>query len=144
MEWHQTALGLLQQYLVNERHLSLLCQITKSEVRGWIAHLGTTPSTKDTARSATTIATYACSARAFCHWLVRNGYLERTPFVKGTMPKAERKTIYLIEPDEFERLLLACRAGGDGDGSVERTAARNRAILWVLLDTGMRVSDYVG
>jgi len=107
LEWHQTALGLLQQYLVSERHLSLLCQITETEVRGWIAHLGTTPSTKDTTRSVTIIATYARSAQAFFHWLVRNGYLECTPFLKGTMPKQGKKAIHLIEPGEFERLLLA-------------------------------------
>jgi len=32
LEWHQTALGLFQHYLVDERHLHLLCQITEAEV----------------------------------------------------------------------------------------------------------------
>jgi integrase/recombinase XerD len=144
MEWHQTALSLLQQYLVGERHLSFLCQITESEVQGWVTFLRTTPSSKDTARSAATIATYARSARAFCHWLVRQRYVEHTPIVRGTMPKAGRKTIHLIKEDEFERLLLACHTGGDSNSSEERATARNRAILWVLLDTGMRVSELCG
>ncbi len=145
MGWHQTALGLFQQYLVDERHLCLLCQITEAEVRGWVAFLQSTPSIKDTARSAGTIATYARSARAFCHWAVRNGYLESLPIVRGTMPKAGKKPIHVIEPDEFERLLLACRAGGEAcDAAVERAAARNRSILWVLLDTGMRVGELCG
>src|SRR6266487_5556552 len=117
LEWHQTALGLFQQYLVDKRHLHLLCQITEAQVRGWVAFLGTTPSTKDTTRSAGTIVTYARSARAFCHWAVRNGYLESLPIVRGTMPKARRKLIHVIEPEEFERLLLACRAAGERDAS---------------------------
>ncbi len=144
LEWHQTALGLFQQYLVDKRHLHLLCQITEAQVRGWVAFLGTTPSTKDTTRSAGTIVTYARSARAFCHWAVRNGYLESLPIVRGTMPKARRKLIHVIEPEEFERLLLACRAAGERDASGERAAARNRSILWVLLDTGMRVGELCG
>jgi site-specific recombinase XerD len=141
LEWHQTALGLFQQYLVSERHLHLLCQITEAEVRGWVAFLQNTPSTKDTARSAGTIATYARSVRAFCHWAVRNGHLANLPIVCGTMPKAGSKPIHVIEPDEFERLLLACRAARESEGSGARAAARNRAILWVFLDTGMRVSE---
>ncbi len=144
LEWHQTALGLFQQYLVSERHLHLLCQITEAQVRGWVAFLGTTPSVKDTARSAGTIATYARSARAFCRWAVRNGHLESLPIVRGTIPKAGRKPIHLIEPEEFERLLLACRAGGESEVLGARAAARNRAILWVFLDTGMRVSELCG
>jgi len=141
MEWHQTALGLFQQYLVDERHLHLLCQITEAEVRGWVAFLRTTPSTKDTTRSAGTIATYARSVRAFCHWAVRNGHLESLPIVRGTVPKTGRKPIHVIETDEFERLLLACRAAGERDASAVRAAARNRSILWVFLDTGMRVGE---
>jgi len=142
LEWHQTALSLLQQYLRDERHLCLPCQITQSEVRGWLAHLGTSPSiTTTTSRSASTIHTYARSARAFCHWLVRHGHLERPPLVRGTMPKPGKKAIHLIEPNEFERLLLACRAGGESERSVEQATVRNRAILWVLLDTGIRVSE---
>jgi site-specific recombinase XerD len=144
IEWHQTALGQFQQYLVGSRRISLVCLVTEEEVRKWIAFLRTTPSIHDTARSASTIATYARSARAFCHWLVRTGSLERTPFVRGSIPKAGKKTIHLIEPEAFERLLLACRLGEEGDWAGERAAARNRSILWVFLDTGMRVSELCG
>jgi len=112
IEWHQTALGPLRQYLVNERHLCLLASITEHEMRSWVAFLQTALSAKDTTRSVGTIATYARSVRAFCHWLVRNGYLEQSPFVKGIIPKAGNKTMRLIDAGEFDRLLLACRAGG--------------------------------
>ena len=67
MEWHQTALGLFQQYLVSQRHLCLLSQITEVHARGWVAFLQTSPSAKDTTRASATIATYVRSARAFCH-----------------------------------------------------------------------------
>jgi site-specific recombinase XerD len=70
--------------------------------------------------------------------------LEHTPLVRAIMPKAGKKVLHLLEPGEFERLLLACRAGAESDVSVERAAARNRAILWVFLDTGIRVSELCG
>jgi integrase len=128
MEWHQTALGLFQQYLVNQRHLCLLSQITEVHAWDWVAFLQITPSAKDTIRASATIATYARSARAFCHWGVRNGHLKSFPFVKGSIPQAGKKAIHLIEPDVFDRLLLVCRPAGEGS----------------LMDTGMRVSDLCG
>jgi hypothetical protein len=109
LEWHQTALGFLQQYLVKERHLTFLSQLIESEVCGWLAFLRTTPSVTGTPRRASTIATYGRSARAFCHWGVRNGYLARLPITRGILPRGGKKYLQLIEPDVFERLLLACR-----------------------------------
>jgi site-specific recombinase XerD len=141
LERHRTALQLFQHYLVHECHLRFVSQITEREVRGWMAHLGTSPSSTGTSRSAATIGTSARSARAWCHWLVHTGAMARSPFVKGTIPKAERKAVRPLEVEEFERLLLAGRAGGEGDVSGEWATARNRAILWVLLETGMRLSE---
>jgi site-specific recombinase XerD len=144
LEWHRIALGLFQQYLVYERHLLWLGEIIESEVRGWVTFLQTTPSRNDTARSARTIGTYARSARAFCRWLVSHGHLEHAPFGKGIVPKAGSKAIHLIELEEFERLLLAARTGGENDAGAVRAAVRNRAILWVLWDTGMGIAELRG
>jgi site-specific recombinase XerD len=144
LEWHQTALQLLQHYLVKQRHLGFLRQLTESEVRRWLAFLRTPSSDTGILRKASTIATYGRSVRAFCHWAVRKGYLERTPMARGILPKAEKKRIQLIEPDVFDRLLLACRPAGERRASLDRVAARNQSILWVLMDTGMRVSELCG
>ncbi len=92
LEWHQTALGLFQQYLVNKRHLMLLSQITESEVRGWVAFLGTTPSVKDTSRSASTIATYARSARAFAAGRFTMGFWIRLPSSVAPFPSRGKKS----------------------------------------------------
>jgi site-specific recombinase XerD len=63
---------------------------------------------------------------------------------RGILPKAEKKRIDLIEPEVFDRLLLACRPNGESGASLDRVAARNRSILWILMDTGMRVSELCG
>jgi site-specific recombinase XerD len=144
LEWHQTALRLVQQYLVNHCHLRFLSQITEKEVHGWFASLRTPSSLTGIPRKASTIATYGRSVRAFCHWAVRKGSLQQTPLVRGILPKAEKKRIQVIEPEAFDRLLLACRPAGESAATLDRMAARNRSILWVLIDTGMRVSDLCG
>jgi site-specific recombinase XerD len=144
LEWHQTALGFLQQYLVKERHLTFLSQLTESEVRGWLAFLHTPSSLTGLPRKASTIVTYGRSVRAFCHWAVRKGYLQQTPMVRGILPKAEKKRVQVIESEAFDRLLLACRPAGESAATLDRVAARNRSILWILMDTGMRVSELCG
>jgi site-specific recombinase XerD len=100
--------------------------------------LRVTPTAAGTRLAASTITSYARSARAFCHWLVRQGYLERTPFVKGTVPKAGSHPIQLIEPEECERLLQACGPAGE---LMDHVTARNQALLWLFLETGLLVSE---
>jgi len=47
----------------------------------------------------------------------------------------------VLTPEEFDRLLRACGPSGENGEPQEWATARNRAILWVLLDTGIRVSE---
>jgi site-specific recombinase XerD len=58
-------------------------------------------------------------------------------------PRSER-TIQTIEAEEFERLLVACTPSNESGLIADRAAARNRAILWVLYDTGIRISELCG
>ena len=141
VEWHQTPLRLFQQYLGTECHLLGLDALTETEIRGWVVFLATAPSAAAPHRSVSTIATYARSVRAYCNWLVRQGYLERTPFAHGIVPKAEHRRIRLLEPEVFDRLLLASHPPETLGPLADEATARNRAILWVLLETGLLVSE---
>ncbi len=144
IEWHQTALGLFQHYLLTEHHLSEPKEITETMIHGWLMFLRTTPTATGGLRSLSTMATYARSARAFCHWLVRQGHLEHSPIAHGTIPRVgptPKPSIHILEAKEFGRLLLACRPPGEGSPLQEQATARNRAILWVLLETGISVRE---
>lgn len=55
-----------------------------------------------------------------------------------------RPLIQTITDEEFERLLQACAPSDESGPLVERAIARNRAILWLLYDTGIRVSELCG
>ena len=46
-----------------------------------------------------------------------------------------------LEVKEWERLLLACELPGEHGVIPEWAPARNQALLWVLYDTGMRLSE---
>ena len=83
-------------------------------------------------------------SRAFFHWLVRRELIARNPFNRVTFPKVGKPLIQTIDADEFERLLLACTPPHESGPIAERAAVRNRAILWVLYDTGIRVSELCG
>ena len=92
-------------------------------------------------RSIVSQFAYLRSVRAFCHWARSEGYLHQHVFAPTLLPKVPQKALRLIEAEEFDRLLQACGPSGE-DGEPEGWAcARNWTILWVLLDTGIRVNE---
>jgi site-specific recombinase XerD len=112
--------------------------MTLAQVQDWLAVLQTECSRTGAVRTASTIQTYARSARAFCAFLVRQGELERTPFVKGTVPKADRRHPQMADPKLFEQLLNACGPSGE---LADQGASRNRTLLWLFLETGISVAE---
>ena len=144
LQWHQTALGLLRSFLAEERGSTLVGEVDAPDITAWFAYLRKTPSSRGKVRTERTIQTYARSARAFFHWLVRSETIARNPFERVTFPKVGKPLIRTIEPEEFERLLVACTPPGEVGPLADRAAARNRAILWLLYDTGIRLSELCG
>ncbi len=141
LQWHQTALGLLHTFLEKERGITLVGEVDATDLSAWFAALRKTPGSHGKLRVERTVQTYARSAQAFFHWLVRREILERSPFHKLSLPKVGKPLIRIIEPEEFERLLQACTPPGEMGPLADRAAARNRAILWLLYDTGIRLAE---
>ena len=144
LEWHRTALGLMRAYFEQERGISLVGEIDASDINAWFAYMRKSPGGHGKPRSERTIQTYARSARAFFHWLVRRETIQSNPFDRVVFPKVGKPLIHTIDSEEFERLLLACAPPNETGPIAERAAVRNRAILWVLYDTGIRVSELCG
>jgi site-specific recombinase XerD len=144
LEWHETALGLLLEYLEHELGITLVTDVGAADISNWFSHLRTTPGGRGKLRGERTVQTYARSARAFFHWLVRQGLLTENPFDLVAFPKVGKPLIQTITDEEFEKLLLACALPHADGQHAERATARNRAILWLLYDTGIRVSELTG
>jgi site-specific recombinase XerD len=143
LEWHRTALGLMQGFLEEELDITQIDEVEADDISAWFAHMRSTPGANGKVRSERTIQTYARSARAFFHWLIRRGTLEVNPFDRVVFPKVGRPLIQTITNEEFEKLLLACAPPNETGHFAERAAVRNRAILWLLYDTGIRVSELI-
>ncbi len=144
LEWHRTALGLMRTYFEEERGITLVGEIEAADINAWFASMRKSPGGHGKPRSERTIQTYARSARAFFHWLVRRETIEQNPFDRVVFPKVGKPLIQTIDAEEFEHLLLACAPPNETGPLADRAAVRNRAILWVLYDTGIRVSELCG
>src|SRR5260370_10581174 len=144
LEWHRTALGLLRTYLEKERGITLVGEVDSPDISAWFSHLRTSQGSRGKIRSERTVQTYARSARAFFHWLIHRELLQSNPFDRVVFPKVGKPLIQTIDAEEFERLLVACTPTNEPGPIAERAAVRNRAILWVFYDTGIRISELCG
>lgn len=144
VEWHQTALNLFATFLEQEEGLTAVREIEAGHITAWFAFMRETPGARGKTRCERTIQTYARSVRAFFHWLIRRQILEINPFALVTFPKVGKPLIQTITAEEFESLLWACAPPNETGPIAERAAIRNKAILWVFYDTGIRVSELCG
>ena len=139
LQWHQTSLGALGRYLWRQFRHTDVCDLTMESLRTWLTDLSIAPSARTgVTRTVNTVAAYARSARAFCNWLVRQGYVSETLFPKDALPKAQRGFPQAVEPEVFVHLLRVCELAGSPGGHNAGMTVRNRAILWLLLDTDSR------
>jgi len=126
---------------MTESHLLLVNQITETTVSSWLAFLTQTPTMRGTPRAASTIETYARSARAFFSWLVERGTLACSPMSERAFSRTSVPLPDVISPATFEEVMRASFSRKTKAPEAKRTAARDQALLWVLFETGMTVSE---
>ena len=68
-------------------------------------------------------------------------YLPATPFAHLPLPQADARLLDVLEPEEWNRLLQACHSPKETRTLADQAASRNRALLWVLFETGMRATE---
>lgn len=79
--------------------------------------------------SALTLHHNLACVRAWCNWAVDEGLLAVSPMRRITLPYVEERILPAFSADEAKRLVKVA------------TTARNRAIVLMLLDTGLRASE---
>jgi site-specific recombinase XerD len=102
----------------------------RDHVRGWLAHLRETG-------AASTAQTRFAGVRHFYRWLVTEEEAAADPTQGIRVPKPGQPATPVLSADELRRLLDACA----GPGFTNR---RDRAIMLMLLDTGVRISELAG
>jgi site-specific recombinase XerD len=133
-------------YLESEHQINDLTQVGIEHIRAWLVWLRNTPSQRKMPRSSKTIESYCRQVMAFFRWCKDEDILNRDPTERLKLPKAEKKQIRVFSDEEIKRLHEACIPSGNGlrPDVYRMLIARNRAILWVLLDTGMRANELCG
>ena len=121
---------------------STMQQVTEADIYGWLAHLRSTPSQWGRPYKSTTLQTYCRNVGIFFRWLVEHRYLAVNPMEQVRLPKVERPLIRVFTEAELQALDAACDRFPHGRSLTpderKALAARDRAILWVLLSTGIR------
>jgi site-specific recombinase XerD len=114
-------------------------------LRAWVGHLQQRPSMKTGEQlSDRTVYTYGETLLKFCHWLEREEVMAKPLTPKFRLPRVEQKYIPTFTPDDIEKLMSACEGGKRYTPQLRRAlTVRNRAMLSVLIDTGIRRSELV-
>jgi site-specific recombinase XerD len=101
---------------------------TRATVREYVAGL------RENGWAQSTVGLHVRYLRAFWRWLYEEGYLPENFATAIDTPKRTIREEPLLTTEEFTRLVVAC----NGD----RFAERDRAILLLMVDTGMRRGEF--
>lgn len=89
--------------------------------------------------SDSTVHHYYAALRVFFNWCVGDDFLKQSPLAKIKIRNPELKVIQPYPSDEITRMLAVCDY--DFQHNAKFLGSRNRAIILMLLDTGVRVSE---
>lgn len=144
ISWYNQSLGLFERYVVREGLSLRIRDISEPEVRAFIAHLQTKAkwadrpaSNGDQLLSAAGIQNRVRALKAFFAWLHREGYTEDSRLEHLRNFKAPQKVVNVLTEDEIERVL------GHID-QLDPIGGRNYAIILLMLDSGLRLSEVAG
>lgn len=136
-EWTKVHLGRFISWLT-ERGVCDIVDVGVKEVREYTEYLKTRPNEHNgNPLSAMTVHGHLRAIRAWLNWCVREGYIERPR--KISMPRVEQKIVPVLDTETIDAMFKAT----ENEFSPE-LIARDKAILSVLLDTGIRVSELCG
>jgi site-specific recombinase XerD len=137
--WYGDKLTAFQTW-AEENGTSELEDVTPALVRRYLAYLrGTSSQRTGKPLSSYTTHGYAQVIKGFLAWCAREELIPEKVAKRIDLPKVETKVIEIFSPAQLKRLFFVT--------SKEITpalATRDKAILCVLLDTGMRASELCG
>lgn len=121
---------LFSEWLTSHDRPATVDELTRANVRDWLADLA-----ED--HAASTVRTRFQGLRRFCGWLVAEGELPEHPMRGLAEPEIPARPVPVLEDAELTALIEACKGR-------DFTSRRDEALIRVLLDTGVRVSEACG
>lgn len=117
------------EWLAEQDRPADLDALTKSAISAWLAEMGER-------NAQSTVLTRYRGMRRFVRWLHDEGEISDNPMKNLEQPKAPPKPVPVITDEEIGRLLKTCDTGFRG--------RRDEALLRVLFDCGVRISELAG
>ena len=118
-------MSLLFNWIESEYKITEIEDIKRNHIKGYLQYkqsLGLKP---------TYINGIIKNIKAFFNYLVREEYIDRSPSEKISLQKEEKVLIQTFSPDEVKRMI-------DVYSSPNFLSARNKCIITMLFDTGLR------
>ena len=92
--------------------------------------------------SHSTVHHYFVVLSCFFNWVVREGFLTENLMSKIKVIKPKPKVVVPYSTEEIRKMLALCDC--DYQHNAKFLGSRNRAMILVLLDTGVRLSELIG
>lgn len=148
MQDYKVVIGIFLKYMLETYHYIAINQVTEADILGWLSYLRNTTNKRGHPYSSRSIETYSRDVAAFFQWLVTHGHISVNPMAQVKRPKVEKALIRVFTEYELKLLDAACDRPANGqaltDDERKALAARDRAFLWLLLSTGVRISEACG
>jgi len=138
-EWYTAFLGRFLHFLISHHFPTSINAIDRDHIREFIHYLQSEARTPRTNRplSGATVQGYVRTIKAFFSWATREDYIKTNIMATVPVPRATTKVINAFSAEQVAGLLTACQVNPG-------TGCRNLAMLLVMLDCGIRVSELVG
>lgn len=134
VEWYASHLGLFVDWL-NERGISGLRTVGERDLENYVAWLRERERfTRKGKLSPVTIQKRVGALRTFFQWAHQTRLIESNPSVwlLAALPRAARRLPKTLKPEDIRALMVA------------EMDARERAVLSLMLDSGLRLSEVAG
>jgi site-specific recombinase XerD len=133
IEWYRANLVEFIRFLERDGHLATVADLQPPAVRRWILALNARP----VVLAPSSLAGRVRTIRAFGSWVARELDLAASPVRGVPVPRVPERVIPSLRDADVHELLRAIEAGSS-------QPERDRAIVLLLLDTGVRLSEAAG
>jgi site-specific recombinase XerD len=124
--------------LITEWYIREFLGYVSSDVNRW----GVKGNGSESSRKKATYSTvhhYYCVLKAFFNWCVREDYISESPLAKVKLANPKLNVVRPYTSQEILKLLAVC--DHDFKNNARFLGSRNRAVVLMLLDTGLRISE---
>ena len=136
VKWYNDVLALFIRWFEEEGRSTALGDISEMDVREYILHLQNRPGVRGKT-SSHTVSNRVRAIRAFFAWLARAGFSQDHLLKNLKVPKTSQRIVEPLTKEEVESIFARMNVK-------TMIGSRNTALLSLMLDTGVRLSEAAG